>query len=44
MTERLEQMKQLVDSVLKRVGLYSPEAAELVFLTGLVESLSLIHI
>ena len=38
MTERLEQMKQLVDSVLKRVGLYSPEAAELVFLTGLVES------
>jgi|TARA_B100001094_G_scaffold102571_2_gene98711 hypothetical protein len=38
MTERLEQMKRLVDSVLKRADLYSPEAAELVFLTGLVES------
>jgi hypothetical protein len=38
MTKRLEQMKNLVDDVLKKCGLYSEEAAQLVFLTGLVES------
>jgi hypothetical protein len=31
-------MKELVDDVLRKCGLYSEEAAELVFLTGLVES------
>lgn len=31
-------MKRLIDDVLKKCGLYSEEAAELVFLTGLVES------
>ena len=38
MRQRLKQMKELVDDVLKKCGLYSEEAAELVFLTGLVES------
>ena len=38
MTKRLDQMKKLIDTVLKKCGLYSQEAAELVFLTGLVES------